>query len=271
MRSEPIQNKMLAPAPELKVLRRMDYISDQKGIYRRYLRELKGWDQHLEQTGNFITRILLENEFRHIVVLGSGWLLDFPIERILSLVKKITLVDVHFPEQVLKRVNELDNVDCIRADVTGGYIHAVYEQLRHNRTRFFIPGDIKNPGIKAERGKLVLSLNILNQLDILLVDYIQKKAVCNADQILEFRKMLQELHIRMLREHPFILVTDFREILINNLGKILEEKELLFTGWPSGDLECEWDWTFDYHQLYNAHGDTQMKVRAVFSKGPQKL
>jgi hypothetical protein len=35
---------------------------------------------------------------------------------------------------------------------------------------------------------------------------------------------------------------------------------------PPGDSIQEWEWQFDTHQLYNSNADTQMKVRAVFSK-----
>jgi hypothetical protein len=262
---------MLTPAPERKILRRMDYISDQKGIMRRYFREQEGWKSHLDRAGNFISVVLQNNETNHIVVLGSGWLLDFPIEKILQSVARITLVDVHFPAQVLRKAEKLKNVECLPADITGGYIQAVYNQVKLNKLTFTIPGGITAPRISPEKGKLILSLNILNQLDILLIDYIQKEAHCSEDLIIKFRKLLQESHVQMIMEHPFILMTDYREILINNQGKTLQEKDLIFTELPEGELTREWEWHFDTHQLYNAHANTIMKVRSVFSKGPQKL
>jgi len=98
---------MFAPAPERKILRRMNYISDQQGILRRYLREEGGWNNHLDHCSDFILRILKSNATEQLVVLGSGWLLDFPVEKILPLVKKVSLVDVHFPPRLLKRPKTL--------------------------------------------------------------------------------------------------------------------------------------------------------------------
>jgi len=256
---------MLCPAPEKKILRRMNYISDQKGILRRFMRE-DGWKSHVDQAGSFINDVLEKNSFRHIVVLGSGWLLDFPIETALQHVEKITLVDVYFPPPVLKKAKSLANVECIAADITGGFIRSVYSQVRTSKQNFFIPGDVLPPRIMPEKDKLVISLNILNQLDILLVDYIRLHGRYDEDSILNFRKIIQESHINMIREHSFILMTDYREILINSQGNVIEEKELVFTDFPHGDTTNEWEWQFDSHRLYNPHADTTMKVKAVFSK-----
>jgi hypothetical protein len=258
---------MLAPSPERNILQRMNYISDQKGILRRFFREAGGWNEHLNLSGAFIQGILQSNEVNQVVVLGSGWLLDFPLEKIIPLVEKITLVDVLFPIQIQRKVRNIKKVECIAADITGGFIQLVYEQLKQGRPKFTIPRDIPVPHISPEKGKLILSLNILNQLDILLVDYIRKNKIKDEELILKLRKLLQESHISMLQEHPYILITDFREILINTHGKVLEERELIFTQLPEGDLMKEWEWRFDTHRLYNAHADTLMKVRAVFSKG----
>jgi hypothetical protein len=262
---------MLTPAPGKKILRRMNYISDQKGILRRYFREQDSWKSHLDNAGNFIREVLHSNKTDHVVVLGSGWLLDFPIDDILSSVKKITLVDVNFPAQVLRKVEHLKNVECLEADITGGFIQSVYNQIKFDKQQFSIPEIQSQPRIEPENGKLILSLNILNQLDILLVDYIRKKVRCDDDLILKFRRAIQKSHIEMLQEHPYILITDYREILINNQGKALEERDLIFNEFPSADLVREWEWQFDSHRLYNANADTCMMVKALFSKGPQKL
>jgi hypothetical protein len=257
---------MLAPAPSKKILRRMDYISDQKGILRRYFREHDGWSDHIRKSGNFITEVLQDNEINHVVVLGSGWLLDFPIENIINLVPKITLVDVHFPSLILRKVKNLNGVNCVAADITGGYIESVYDLLKKSPMEFSIPENIIPPRILPQKGKLIISLNILNQLDILLVDYICQKSRPGEEYVNMFRKTLQESHIRMLREHPFILISDYREILINTKGERLEEKELIFADLPPGNNEQEWEWQFDTHRLYNENANTFLKVRAIYSR-----
>ncbi len=257
---------MLSPAPENKILRRMSYISDQVGILNRYAREQEGWDDHINNSVRFINEVLNEFAASQIVVLGSGWLLDFPLDRIASSGAKIILVDVCFPPQLIRKIQNFDNVKCLRADITGGYIKSVYEQVKKNKGDFYIPAEIPLPNIKPEEGKLLISLNILNQLDILLVDYIKRNLNSDEMVILEFRKLLQESHINMLKKHPFILVTDCTEIIINKGGQKVGEKELIFTSLPEGEKSHNWEWQFDTHGLYNSHADTHMKVKSVFSK-----
>jgi hypothetical protein len=258
---------MLLPCPDRKILRRMNYLSDQDGIIRRYLREKEGWEEHTRKTREFILESLGKTEVSHIVVLGSGWLLDFPLEELPAGIKKISLIDVNFPGQVVRRAEKTGKAEFITADITGGFISAVYESAKNKRSRFEIPSGVLSPSIDPEPGKMLVSLNILNQLDILLVEYIERKLECDAETIAGFRRVIQESHINMLIQHPFILVSDTREILFNNKGDVTEEKDLLFTPFPKGELSREWDWMFDTRQLYNENADTLMKVRAVFSKG----
>jgi len=257
---------VFAPAPERKILRRMNYISDQQGILRRYLREEGGWNSHLDHCSEFILRILKYNATEQLVVLGSGWLLDFPVEKILPLVKKVYLVDVHFPPQILKKAENSDKIECVNADITGGLIKNIYDKLGHSKKNFQIPEFVPKPVISKENGKLVISLNIMNQLDILIIDYIRKNIELHDADILKLRKNIQDAHLQMLSENAFILISDYREILMNSKGKILEERDLIFSQLPSGDETDEWEWSFDTHRLYNAHADTIMKVKAIFSK-----
>lgn len=258
---------MLAPAPSRKILRRMDYISDQKGILRRFLREKEEWNHHLSSAGEFILDVLNTHSFNQIVLLGSGWLLDFPIERISKLVQKITLVDVYFPSQIQRKVKNFENVECLALDVTGGYIEAVYTALRASKNDFKTPRLI-SPNINPEDGKLIISLNILNQLDILLVDYIKSKTNLSEMETLALRKHLQEDHLNLLRPHPFILISDCEELLINTQGEIIESRELIFTDLPKTAHFREWEWNFDSHGLYNPDSETRMKVKAFFSTKP---
>lgn len=245
----------------------MNYISDQKGILRRYKREREEWSGHLSNSGSFILEILKEHDFKKVVVLGSGWLLDFPLENILPFVEKISLVDVYFPPGVVKNVKRFDNIEIIQTDITGGHIKSIYEQVKASKKKYSFPLEMQVPGIIPEKGKLIVSLNLLNQLDILLVDYIRKYAICKEEDVVKFRKLIQESHIHMLNEHPYILITDYKEILINTQGKVLEERELIFAKIPAGDVSREWEWEFDTHHLYHDHANTRMKVMAMFSKG----
>ncbi len=258
---------MFGPCPERFILRRMDYLSDQEGILRRFRRERAGWDKHLKNTREFISESLARTETEHLVVLGSGWLLDLPLDELPESIQRISLIDVNFPRRVRKTAAAGRKIECIPADITGGYIMGVYKAVKNGKKSFTVPAGIPPPFIQPEKGKTLLSLNILNQLDILIVDYIKRKTDTKEEDLSEFRKLLQESHMGMLQSHPFILITDFREVVMNGNDSVRDERDLIFTDFPRGEYENEWDWMFDSRQLYRENANTLLKVRAVFSKG----
>ena len=93
------------PSPiNRKILRRMEYLSDQKGIMNRYLAEADNWESHLKHTRDFIVKCLGEKHYGTMVVLGSGWLLDLPLDFITSRTREVYLLDIVHPPQILKKI-----------------------------------------------------------------------------------------------------------------------------------------------------------------------
>src|SRR5210317_1415141 len=90
-----------------RILRKMGYLADQQGIIDRYLRERGGWDSHLLKCREYILDKVNKLAISDITILGSGWLLDVPLEELSGLCNKITLIDIHHPRQVRKRAESL--------------------------------------------------------------------------------------------------------------------------------------------------------------------
>ena len=222
---------MLAPSPEYKVLKRMGYIKDQEGILNRYLRESKGWEQHLENTSGFILECLKNKKVRELVVFGSGWLLDFPLDKLAGMIENIKLVDIYHPPQILKKVKKYRGVECISADITGGYIAKIFQDIKKfekQNVPFVFPAGSFLPEYNFHEYSYVISLNILNQLDILLTDYLKKKIILDEGTLQQIRKRLQNDHLDMIKKAPYILITDYEELLINRDGEEGEIKNLLY-------------------------------------------
>ena len=108
-----------------------------------------------------------------------------------------------------------------------------------------------------------ISLNILNQLDILLVDYLKRKNVRIVNtEIKKFRKTIQEFHLNWISKKPGCLITDVREI--NQVqDQEAEEKKLLYAELPKAKRVQEWIWDFDLSGNYHPDTKTQMKVKAL--------
>ena len=88
----------------------MGYLRDQDGVMNRYLSERGNWNEHLDLTKDFIAQSFIQKELDTVAILGSGWLLDVPLEKLIPRFKHIYLVDIWHPRQIRRKVAALDSV-----------------------------------------------------------------------------------------------------------------------------------------------------------------
>lgn len=224
----------------------MGYYSYQHGLINRHFEQRGAWEKHNENCRSYILNAIELFKPEKLTVLGSGWLLDLPLAEMTERISSIDLVDIIHPPDVSAQVSGYTNVKLIEADVTGGLIRQVWEKSRKYLFRKmkslaeitvpdFIPGT--NPG-------LIISLNILTQLENLPVELIRKKAVACEEEIVDFRKMIQKKHIDFLQRHRAVLITDTDEIFYGNNGAETIVPTLL-ADLPSFEMKQEWIWNFD--------------------------
>lgn len=225
----------------------MDYYDYQQGLIHRHLNQEGGWDSHLEHCRNFILKALEFNKPHKITVFGSGWLLDLPLSEMIEIADKVSLVDIIHPPEVISQVSDLKKIELVEQDVTGGLIKEVWEKTRKhtflNRLRTL--DDIIIPEYQpADDPGMVLSLNILTQLEALPVKFITKHAKIEDDTFKQFCAAIQKKHIDFLKKYPSVLITDISEITTNQGGKVTE-KQTLLTDLPEAGFKEEWTWDFD--------------------------
>ena len=113
-----------------RILNKMGYYAYQNGLIYNHLNQEGGWDSHLASCRSFINRALEYYNPEIVTVLGSGWLLDLPLAEMLEKIRKIYLVDIIHPPEVVKQAGELENVIIVEQDITGGLIEAVWNTTR---------------------------------------------------------------------------------------------------------------------------------------------
>ena len=241
----------------------MGLSTDQEGIIRRYLNEGGGWNSHLNATKNFIQRSVGLYRPQKVGVLGSGWLLDVPVDFLTDNCAKVYLYDIRHPKQVINRYKRNENIQFITMDITGGIIEYVYNAIRNNSVNNSLDSLPAEPGFcPAESLDMLVSVNVLNQLDILIVENLRKHEPENSVRILEFRKKIQSVHIKSLLKGNSCLVTDVEENLYDRTGKLTERRSLLYTSLPKAKYEDEWIWYFDTQMTYYPNRKTFFKVTA---------
>jgi hypothetical protein len=247
-------------------IRRMGFIRDQEGIMNRYLRESSHWESHLERTRKFIRDSFKRTDAETVAVLGSGWLLDVPLEHLLKRFRHVYLVDIHHPIQIRKHISGLNRVELLEADLSGGAIEKIWQHVHECKTSPGwgpLPRELAlDPPLSKIRPEAYISVNLLNQLDIMLCDYILKQKPFQQEQLAPLRSVIQAFHVDWISKKPACLISDIREEVMDKKGHS-SSKALLYTSLPQGFRRESWWWDFDTRGTYHPGSRTRMEVQAV--------
>lgn len=235
---------------------------DQEGILNRYLRENKNWDIHLQHSKDFILKSLTTVEYSSIAILGSGWLLDVPIDALIQLNKKVYLVDIFHPQQIKYKYRNFSNIVFVQADITAGLINSVHEIIKKGIKPSLSEIVISHYNL-SEKVDFVVSLNLLNQLDILLVDNLTENFNFETRELEQFRKRIQQNHFDFLRQYNFSILFDYKEICFNKDNEKVSENNSIFIDLPTAPIEETWQWIFDTCGSYN---DSEKVIFEVMAK-----
>lgn len=241
------------------------YKSDQEGIISRYLREKNNWQEHLNKSADYVIRFCEQFPANStIAILGSGWLLDLPVDYLVNKFKLLYLVDILHPAQVKHRLRDATNVIFIEKDLTG-YALQVAEIITRSNQADIVDSLLNLTSINALDGikyDLILSVNVLTQLDSILCDYLTSKKYFPDEQLIQFQRKLQSEHLNLLSAKPSCLISDVKEIFIYRNNSIALTTDSLKIDWPVGRNSESWNWIFDSNYSYHPRYKTILSVKA---------
>lgn len=230
-----------------RILHRMGYYDYQQGLLNNFLIQENGWLSHQQKCRNFILKAIDYFKPVKITVLGSGWLMELPLVEMAERTDEICLVDIIHPPELVSQVSALKKVKLIEEDVSGGLIEKVWEAA--GKRTFFnklksldgleIPEyrSVEDPG-------LVISLNILTQIEVLPLALLSKKAKASENEYLLFRKKIQSKHLEYLKLHDSVIISDISELFTRTGGKT-EKVNTLLVDLPEGIISDKWKWDAD--------------------------
>ena len=243
----------------------MGYYDYHNGLISRNLNQEGGWDSHCEHSRNFILNALNYSKPEKVTVLGSGWLLDLPLAEMLERTNKICLIDIIHPPDVIKQAGSLKNVELIEDDVTGGLIEEVC-QIAGKHSFFNKLSSLENIHIPEYKLNfdpgMVISLNILTQLEILLIAFLKRKTKIRDEEFNWLRAEIQKKHIDFLKKNKSVIITDYAEVFTGKSGDITTIPTLM-TDLPRGNIREEWTWKFEQTKAYRYNSTSVMKVIAI--------
>lgn len=253
------------PRAHKHMIRKMNFFSDQEGIITRFLREKENWNVHLLHTQKFIVEAFKDTDIKNIAVLGSGWLLDLPLEYLSERFENILLVDIHHPPQARKKAAMYKNVAFQEIDITGGGIEFVWGlgNIKAEEDNLVLESFVPDTPKLALEADAIISVNILNQLDILLVDFLKEKYTCfTEDNFTMFRKSIQQFHLNWISQKKGCLISDILEENFKR-NELVSSYDLLHVNLPEYKRSESWIWDFDLSGFYHHDLQTKMKVLAI--------
>jgi hypothetical protein len=237
-------------------VQRSGYRRDQKGILRRYHREAKNWELHLSKTKDCILNFI-EGKTGRVAVLGSGWLLDVPVDALKKQFDEIVCYDLLHPKNIVKQYADNQKFSFIERDVTGGLSDWALQQPVYEGNALSVVPEFGG-FFEANDFDAVISVNLLSQLDGLAVDYLTDEKNYPLAELLLMSQSVQQQHIDSLPKGKTLLITDTVEFAFDEISEI--ERKLIHAQLPhSFDT---WIWTFDTRGLYIAGKEVNMKVEA---------
>lgn len=229
-----------------RMLHKMGYYDYQQGLIYHHLNQQKGWLAHEKHCRDFILKAAGMYHPEKITVLGSGWLLELPLAELAETTQHICLIDIIHPPAVKEQVKKLENIELLEMDVSGGLIENVWRKTANhiffNRLKSI--KDIEVPEFSLDDPGMVISLNILTQIEHLPVRMLEKKTKTGKDEILGFRKKIQNSHISFLMRHKSLLITETAELFTDDSGNT-DELKTVIADLPDGQMKETWTWDFD--------------------------
>jgi len=235
---------------EKKALRKLGYFKDREGMYSRYIFEQNNWNSHLINTKRSILSSAETKNKNLCVILGSGWLLDIPIDELSKMFEKIILVDVTHPKQIEHFVRKYDNVSLIEKEITqiSNTFFSFTKKKNKSATELLNLVEEKNDfglGNIINDADLVVSANLVTQLSVFFQEYLSKKKLFSEDVIKEFSAKIQKNHLDNLPKNKTCLIVDYNQRNYDLRNNLIAETERVYTNLPEKRIKNKWQWDFD--------------------------
>lgn len=214
-------------------VRRLGLLSESIAISARHRRCREAWAPHLEESRAAVRNAISRTPRRRTaLVMGSGALLDLPLDELAAAFRRVVLVDLVHPWRARLATRRFSNVTRITDDI-GGILEAV------SRGELVRPRPF--PVLADPEVDLAISLNVLSQLPVIPVrrldGRIEDEALAQTAQDL-VRQHLADLD---RSRATTLLISDVERILLARNGRELERASLI-ADVPEPVSDRSWEW-----------------------------
>lgn len=221
--------------------KRMGYLKELIAMDARHRRCRDAWAPHLEHCKNLILEAAENIPHNRVTVLGSGLLLDIPLEQLAERFDEVVLVDILHLPAASRRARMLANVRLVSSDLSG-VADATWDHVLENRA-----GPLPAPDTGTGTGSalcadsdLVVSANLLSQLPLAPMGWVRGYS---EDEVHAFARAIIDHHLSFLGRlgaRVCLLTESARQIMDGD--EILQEIDPLFGATlPLSGLKWNWN------------------------------
>ncbi|MCH7833073.1 MAG: hypothetical protein IIC55_09410 [Proteobacteria bacterium] len=249
------------PAPPH--LKAMGYVKELIAVEARHRRCAGAWAPHLETCRKLIGDAARDAGHGRVTVLGSGLLLDVPVDELAGLFKEVILVDIFHMPAIQERVRAHANVRLVTADVTG-VVEATWNHVAAGSV-----GPLPPPQADASAyadSDLVVSANLLTQLPLLPLGLVQKKGRGYGEEETQaFARRIVENHLELLAALPgrVTVLTETQRVICDG-PEVLHEIDPLFgAALPAAAVRKHWTWNIAPRPEINRKFDLRFRMTGI--------
>lgn len=224
-------------APEA---RQLGYAKAAVSLWSRRRRCARDWAAHEQNTRSFALDVASCCRRRDTIwLLGGGTLSDLPLTELCAQFRRVIVFDIALLPGAIRAARHFTNLELRLADVTG-----VVQPLAEWRKGMPLPIPQADAMLELDPvpPDCVLSLNVLSQLPLLPMEYVQRQDITR--QVAEaFGRAVIKAHLEGLQQFgcPVGLTADARRVWRSRAGEVvLSESGILDVTLPPQDRSWIW-------------------------------
>lgn len=225
-----------------KYARKLGYLKEAIAIGARQKRLAGAWTPHLEQSQAVIREAMALCEHRRTaLILGSGLLLDIPLDDLSQQFEHVVLADVVHLRAARRKAAAYANVTLVAEDVTG---MAADFDFRVSSGWQGDPVPDATAFLDRPQVDLVVSANLLAQLPIFLAAALQRRTRLDGDPLEDFCRAVIEAHLAYLRRFDAVvcLITEVERAALDKDAAVVQRHDALYgLELPGGGTQWNWD------------------------------
>lgn len=239
--------------------RELGYLYESIAIRERYRRCGDAWNAHLEHCHRAIELAISSTRGGTVMVLGSGLLLETPVETLLRRFDKVVLVDVVHPRAVQKKYAANEKVVLVEEDLLG-----ISQELAAWTSGQPFPA-LRTPDLSHLKADFVISANCLSQLALMprrRFEEIAGDKVSDVD-LNTYSRAISKAHLKMIRDlkTPHLIIADFETRAFDQKRALVETSHPYFDA-EDLFLKEEWIWKIAPRGEWDPDHDIEMSVGA---------